>query len=450
MYIPLEIFTREYFPKLALTLFAAERNYEVIFGHKWFVNAIALDVAGEGDVYLEKGQFLGSATRHLQELRTRSVILIGYDEEAGLNFSDYPKYAREYLRPEGIDFFDYWLTWGPRDFNFLRNSYGMSSAKLGDFGTPRSAYWVEPANLLFQSRADVGVKSKPKKFILFCTNFVWQSSASFNGLSELFEGVPFSLKEKLIATYHEPIHNDFEADSFIRFRSAIQVLLKEFDLDIVVRPHPAEVQNGPSAKLREYFGGRVFLDRSSSISSLIRRSVAVFHMGSTVAFESILARKIAISLSNFERPPNSLQEQDNSNLVSFLPKDAQEAVGIVRFALDGRFETNAAYVHELIWQSDFPYFYNRFFDEIKCLPITKGVRKDILAGISTNPFRIFLLRHIGKYKESKNAIDSVKRPNIGLQKLKKDIEVLSTCLGIPGNWKLEQIERSTFRIQNIA
>lgn len=450
LYLPLEIFAREYYPKLALSVFASDRNYEVIFGHKWFVNAAALKVGTNRDVYLEKGVYLGGGTRHLSELRKRGVILVGYDEESGLNFSDYGKYALDYLRPEGINFFDYWLTWGPRDFTFLNQFYGISIEKLGNFGTPRSAYWTESSSLVFHSKPNATSNCRSKRYLLICTNFVWQSSVSFDYVSKMFEDVPVSLKEKLIAAYNEPLRTDYEKDSFKRFQSAIQVLLSQFDLDIVVRPHPAEIKGGPSVKLKEYFGERVSLDRSSPIDYLIRDSAAVFHMGSTVAFESVIANKTVISLSNLDGPPNSFQEQNNSDLVSFLPKNSQELIDIVYGSFDSQSKSNSANIDELIWQADFPRFYHTFLDRLVILIAKQAVQSGNFEKLSVSPLRIFAIRLLGKYMTSKNSIDSVKRPNIGIQKVRDDVRNLVDSFGLTGNWQVRQLERSTFGIRKTA
>lgn len=445
LFIPLEVINRELRAKLALAAHCASRGYRVIIGHKWYVTNFALNSGEAGDFYLERGTYLGESTPIYKKLKMNGIKIISYDEEGGLNFRDYPEYANRYNFASYISTFDAWLTWGPRDFAFFKVRAESQDIKteIGDFGVPRGALW----NL--EKRYFAGESSEAEEqspLALLATNFVYSNSI-LQDPEMAFANVDKAIQIRILHDLDFGKKNNLDEINYQRFHEAIKLLLTETNLDILVRPHPVENDSHYSIKLvKEFDSSRVNLDKSTSITDLLKKSKILIHGGSTTSIEATVYSIPSISLENFLFAEESMLPSI-SNVFCFVPKSTYELQRIIQNVnLKARAEGEEA-IKEVLWLGDTLNFYNKFVQLIRNLSSnsesqsqSKGRR------LKANTTRILMETINLRLKSQKNLPDRTKRPKIKLSNLRKELGYVSWLLGIESRFKIRKLDRSTFQI----
>ena len=167
IFLPLEVFTREYLGKLALSVELLRSNFEVVIGHNHTVRAIALESKKESVYYEIKGES-NLNMPHLSELKKKSICLVGQDEEAGISYSNFDDFRKFRPEVENIQKFDQFFLWGEDDLSFYRTS--SNKTNLIATGSPRSIFWGDFGTKFYEAK-ELRDKRIKGKYLLIITNF---------------------------------------------------------------------------------------------------------------------------------------------------------------------------------------------------------------------------------------------------------------------------------------
>jgi surface carbohydrate biosynthesis protein len=437
-FIPLEIFKREYEPKLVLALLSAKEGFNVIFGHKFHVTNLAVSKGTHSDVYLNKGSFLN---KQLNILRDKSIFLVGYDEESGLAYNDYEEYSKQFQVYHDSNLFDAWLTWGPRDFRFAKQKLLNQGTSVTSFGTPRSIYWTRYSKLLHGYKGENEVESHRRQKVLICTNFAYESAISRKYFAQIFAEMNTYRKKLINDAYINSSRYMIESRSFAIYKYVIDGLIDETEFEILVRPHPVEVGARKTRELIRNYGSRVKLDTSYSSTESIYKSKAVLHLGSSVVYETLLADRQAISLDRFDSEFASVSAQSNSLKYSLRPNSLAELIGyLTSYPVIGRTQLS-----DLVWMKSSTPPYADFFDLLKKNSVNFDCNINA-EKLNETPFQSPFISNFRKFTPNRNEIESIKRPRITKRKFLKDIDRVSLRLGIEAKFQCKHLDRSTFSI----
>lgn len=236
LYLPIETKVREFDAKFLLSCVAAEAGYTVILGHKKLLDK-RLDQMPPG-IFLDKSMPERNIARYLH-YKKLGFTLIAHDEEgiAPLNLDEYQRrrrYSNETLAP-----FEYVLTWGQWQADFIAAKAPLYKEKLKATGHPRidltrrelRAFYAEEVQKL---REQYGA------MILINTNFMLGNHFfGEDGVMELLEKsgkIPNEEQRQYylgLQEHHKILFHEFAA--------MIVKLHERFaDRTIIVRPHPSE------------------------------------------------------------------------------------------------------------------------------------------------------------------------------------------------------------------
>ena len=118
IYIPIEIFSREYRSKLAVAIKLASDGIPICFGHKSFVRSLYKSSKVPGVIY-NKG--VGDEVQKLDYQKDVDAghLFVAQDEEAGIIYDDYMDFYTERTSSHDLSQISKFFTWGDADQNFL-------------------------------------------------------------------------------------------------------------------------------------------------------------------------------------------------------------------------------------------------------------------------------------------------------------------------------------------
>jgi surface carbohydrate biosynthesis protein len=289
VYLPLEVFTREYLGKLSLAMNLVENEEEVIIGYNHLVRSHALESEKPAVYYEIKGKSK-KEMGHLAKLREKEICLVGQDEEAGisyLNFSDF-----EVLRPEvnGTKPFEAFFAWGEEDFAAYNKELQLESVL--QTGSPRTVHWGSNGTNFYAEQID-SIQNEFGEFVLLVSNL-----GSRNNIWTEKEMKKYARNSGYEFSYDEAAKDRmrWEEDAFDATLKIIDAIIESTQKQIVLRPHPNEnstvwnsiFENNP----------RISIVKSGDSVPYIMAAKQVIHAGSTVGLESLLCGTSTISFQN--------------------------------------------------------------------------------------------------------------------------------------------------------
>ena len=437
VYLPLEVFQREYAGKLALALKLVDAGFKVIIGHVHFVRDYALDSSSPGIYYDIKGQSLANQ-RYLEYLKNAGFRIVLQDEEAGINYVEYADFAL--LRPEvrNLDLFDVIFAYGQKDFEYLVKHNFNSRILLT--GSPRTSLWGDLGANFYSDLVDQ-YKHEFGEYILFVSNNTFQ-----NGFINRRRAMALKAASGYKKTYSkaERKRKTWEIESANVNFKVIDNLLEKTNLNIVIRPHPVE----HSGTWSERFAGvrRIFVKDEGAITPLILGAKFLIHNSSTVGLESI-----ALGIPTF-----TLSRLVHAQGFKFLSDELANKIGFVdNFSriLDSHNESLAdlSLLHNAITN----------LGDVKAIDNQVEIISQIAHGIkgtslNRTPFidesSNLIRRAIRRLIYGKNEfamLDKVKRPEITLQNINDDVENFKSIFGIRSSINIVKLNRSTFELDSL-
>jgi surface carbohydrate biosynthesis protein len=317
IFLPLEVFAREYLGKLALSVELLKSHFEVVIGHNHTVRALALEAKKESVFYEIKGESTLNMP-HLSELKKKSVCLVGQDEEAGISYSNFDDFRK--FRPEvdNIQKFDHFFLWGEDDLSFYRTS--SNHTNLQATGSPRSIFWGDFGTKFYEAR-ELQDKRIRGKYLLIVTNF-----GAVNPIGDKREARRYSQLSGYPDSYNEYMNQrkNWEIHAHKTVVRIINEILASTTYRIVLRPHPVE----NVSKWENEFSGetRVVISKVDDSIPVILGAEHVLHSGSTAGIESLLCNKSTISYSNIVK---SKFFEMVADLFSVAPQSISELIEVL-------------------------------------------------------------------------------------------------------------------------
>ncbi len=436
-YIPCEVFRREFSCKSVLSTFLSLHGAQVVFGHKWYVNQLAIRHAVEGDFYLSNHTEQSGSSEFLRNLKAKKVFLLGYEDEGVFSEENYKQQIISRKQLKKFDLFDRWLCWGKRDYEILVKE-NEDNKKFLNFGTPRSALWNELGRKLYSNSVLEEITPKYGKFILIASSFMSKTSnfnvraiLNLNKLNTEFDPAD-------LASYATQEYYLSEEQKFNRLNNLIESVLRNTNLNIVLRPYHIKDKYFEK-RLQKLDPKRIFIDERISITPLVIACEALVHMGSTVAIESLQFRKKTISIEEYLANNNSTPLLSTS--LSYIVKNESDFISQI---CKSHKINNKVYENFVL--SDSTEFYSKLKIEILNMNAAafsgnyKSLEKPNL-NIGGLIYRIAtMLRRGSIYR-----YDLIKRQNIDLNWFKKFVNSTLVAFGFDAN-SLEIIKtnRATF------
>ena len=275
---------RELEGRVLLGLAAAERGHNVVVGRKREI----LDCARgrtfpPGIVHMKSIQ--GSMLPKMARIQRMGHLLSTQDEESGLLYDTYEHFAKLRHTNRTLDLVEKVFCWGEFDRHELERFFPQHGHKFVATGSPRVDFWRSGMAQFYRGEARSPAQ-RPRPFILVASNFLFaHSPRSRRDLVRQAErhqaGVPYGewTREKFL----DVVNYDIELrDLFTLFLKSLARTIPE--IDIIVRPHPAEDFSGWQRQLSGY--PNLLVIHEGSISEWIHAARAVIHNGCTSGLEA--------------------------------------------------------------------------------------------------------------------------------------------------------------------
>ena len=137
IYFEVENFNREMESRLLISLEAAHKGHNVYISERWQILKNAENNNLEpGIIFLKDINSQDEIQNSLKVLRRKGFVIIGTDEEAGIQFENFDNFikARSIRNFENIDLY---ICWGLRDKNILKNKFNKDQVKFLALGSAR-------------------------------------------------------------------------------------------------------------------------------------------------------------------------------------------------------------------------------------------------------------------------------------------------------------------------
>jgi surface carbohydrate biosynthesis protein len=309
LYLPIEVATRETDAKLLLAYYAIKQNYNVVFGDQYEMVLNAKNFP-QG-IFLSKGHTTNNF-RFAFNVKDSGHTVVELDEEA--LFLNKTQYIGDRTNEQLMDTIEQMYCWGKNQKDLLVKIYPHYKMKFHLTGHPRFDLLNEKFQKLYQDQVH-SLRTLYGDYILINTRFVKYNHP--NGFNERYQ----------------EFKNLYE--SFIQM---IKILSDRYkNLNIIVRPHPAENHES----YQEELSGckNVLVINEGTIVKWILASKLVIHNGCTTGIESFLCGRPAISYM-----PNSSEkiDEDLPNELSHKALNMKEMLSLVDFFI----RSNEAFVIE--------------------------------------------------------------------------------------------------------
>lgn len=434
VYLPMEIFTREFHGKLLLAIKLASMGHTVEIGDNHIIKSRAISTSSPAVYFEIKGQS-HKGMEYLEILRKQNKKIIAQDEEAGISYLNFKDFAE--IRPEtnGIQVYDKYFCWGLDDYDFLKNKRELSN--LYTVGSPRATLWTHSAREIFLPEIE-RIREDCGEFTLIISNLA--------GIANLMNKKQMrnmtdsrGYDSKFWNAYKKRLHWE---DLALGTTTDIVNHLAKFK-KIIFRPHPSESKQVWEQEFRN--NPNVSVVKTGHTSEWIHASHEVIHSGSTAAIEAFLigiptytfqdligyedypmtANKIGGSVLRngnefFLRQPNLFEINQNQQLISrkiYKP-------GLIE-PLEQMAEAISAFSNLNFTQGELINFQPEFGDRNKLRKMTKVIRYG---------------------RSSAELLQLEKRPEITLLEFKSAVDRMCKYLKIENNLNINQVGLSSFRL----
>jgi surface carbohydrate biosynthesis protein len=282
LYIPIELKNREFFSKVLLAKYAAQRGFRVFLGRKSELSALALRMPPGVYHGLGTVENLSGLYQSLVDRGNRVTVI---DEEGLITFSD-EMYLDLKVSPRTLAIIDRLFAWGAEHRRVLADGRPATAHKLRISGSPRFDL-LKPAFRGVYDSEIAELRRRHRRFVLICM--------SFGNCNHYIRGLDYvqSLIEKKvlrtprdIAAYRRYLANKMNA--WLEFLRAIPLLATAYpEVDFVIRPHPSE-SSDPYRELGAAHAN-VFTSDDFSIHPWVLTAEAVVHHYCTSSVEAFAA-----------------------------------------------------------------------------------------------------------------------------------------------------------------
>jgi surface carbohydrate biosynthesis protein len=279
LYLPVEIYKREFIEKLFLGLIAVTRGYRVIIGE---ANNRVFKHSTSG-VLLHKDHANWS-DELLKSAKNRGMKVCAFDEE-GLIIGDVSLYKSARVSTWALKNLDAIFCWGEYQKNII--SKAGEGSNIYTFGSPK----IDIAKL-YKLKHILNYEIRNKTRILINTRFTYNNGVygDYDVDNLIHLGIIKSTED--MENYRKIYHND--EIIFNEFCRLINMLSSISNIHITIRPHPLEWQE----TYEKFAAGnnKVVVDRNMDLRQQILESDFVIHDGCTTAIEASAMGKFVLGL----------------------------------------------------------------------------------------------------------------------------------------------------------
>lgn len=282
LHMMVEVKARELEGRTLLALEAATRGFQVVLGCDRHIRAGILSGKLDPGIVYDKSLTRGKEHK-LQALLDCGCRLVSQDEESGLLDFEYTDFLRFRSSPETVAMADAVFCWGHHDEEAWKQEYAVEAEKIRATGSPRVDFWRRDFAAYYRDPIEA-IKQKYGRFILVSSNFVGANS--------------YMTREERIAQGRRngSIKNKRDEEALLQaiadaeemyklFVTLIKILAAELtDVNIVLRPHPAENMAAWQEDLADCENVHVVFE--GGISPWLRASAALVHNGCTTGIEA--------------------------------------------------------------------------------------------------------------------------------------------------------------------
>lgn len=294
--IPIETTAREALYKIYLSKLLALKGVNSYLGTKNHI--LFLTQLFTNYVYLDKGYHHGTSEIIYNKIRRKNGKIVNLDEEGAVDFPESSilksRYSKKLFKSS-----DHVFLWGESQFNLIKDNIEDHN-KISITGHPRFELLKNNFHMLYKTEA-IKINKKHGKYILINTNM---------GFGNNLKGDKFvdSNYKSRFKNINEIIKFDKKkCESFI---SLLIKLSKQYDGNIIFRPHPEENLNIYKEAFKGIENIKVLFE-GSSIDWILGCELMI-HPDCSTAIESTIMGKKAISF---------LPRNYNPSLVTKLPLD---------------------------------------------------------------------------------------------------------------------------------
>ncbi len=277
VFFPIEIMSREYAGHILLAVELASRGRTSVIGHKGRV-ARVMERAGNRGLLFYKTSRGGPTDEYWNQSWASGggkQNFVGQDPEAGIVYTDYQDFfsQRPSFREGSTSRAQF--CFGPDDYTFLANKFPRHLNRIHPTGSPRLSLWGKDGDTFYAEDSAL-IRERFGRCVLF---------ASSGG---------FTHERYLKMQRLDPEREWSAATQGWHFASMALRAAREFDIPVIVRPHPTDSWTAWSRFSAEI--DNLYVTTAFDLGAWTRISRAVVQPGgSTAAFEAVCAGIPAIS-----------------------------------------------------------------------------------------------------------------------------------------------------------
>tara|TARA_B100000676_G_scaffold302056_1_gene350168 strand:- start:2960 stop:4312 length:1353 start_codon:yes stop_codon:yes gene_type:complete len=324
LYLPIEIWSREFHAKTLLALYGASNGWSVVIGPKSEMHR-RLPRLPRG-VVLQFG-FHKNYAAEMKRLRSCGHKVVAADEEGLVTLS--PEHYKRYrVSGKTLEQCDKCFCWGDVHAQMIREVDPSVDSKLHITGNPRMDLLRPSFRDLVESEA-AGLRDQYGRFILLNGNFgSYNHAMGIDYTWKSIESKGWASTPKDKDFHHRRV--ELQGRFFKAFHSVLPKIATE-ERKVVVRPHPSE-SLVPWEELSEAHPGKIIVAREGNVIPWLQASEAVLHNGCTTAVEAFFLDRPVIAFrpeKNLELEtelPNhiSIQVSTEEDLLALLEKVTEE------------------------------------------------------------------------------------------------------------------------------
>lgn len=445
LFIPIEIFNRDFHSRMMIGTEALKKNFNVFIGRKANINQMALKE--------KPGIYLGLVTveNHCElykKLKLYGHRVVVLDEEGLVTFSK-NMYLNLKVSNNTLKNIDRLFVCGKenKDLIIKKKKSEFDYKNIFVTGNPRFDLFRNPYSKIFDPEIDI-IRKKYNKFILINTSFSFADHYidNLDYKSELQKQKVLNNKEdiKKFITYLNIVKKT--KILFIETIKKLSIIYPNFN--IVIRPHPSE-NHKKYHNLSKNFKN-VFLDMRFSIQPWIKSCSFLIHSYCTTPAEAACINKKSFCLVSRFDPVVHKKIPFIFNNVSFSVNEILNK--IKNFFLKNK--------NKIINQNSLNY-YIKNFDKKK---LSSKIIVDIISKIKTNEYfyeniskkNIFfsIIKNFISYFSIKNKsrIDYLehKVPSIDIQVIKNIMNVFLDKKTLSKKYQINKIDKYTFLIKKLT
>ena len=336
-FLPLEVKTRELYPKLYFASKALEKNYSCFIGDK--AGIFRATKYFNNGVYFYKS-INSIDTEHIVKIKERNNKYIVLDEEGGFTYKFPSSYQKEFLKTRtsetNVNLIDKFFNWGKFDNRLCIKQYKKEKNKFSISGG---------------LRFDISTKSVVKKLYKnqikkindkYGKDYILITTSHLSPGKDLKQRIRNEFYYKKIKNQKELKNRLVILDELIKLNKKTKELLiyltkKLPNRKFILRPHPSESlkdwQN--FFKKNSKILNNTLLDTENDINALIFNSKILINSKSACGLQALMQKKIVISFV-----PKSNIKDDNKRIVDetgYLAETIEKVFLILTNKLNNRF-----------------------------------------------------------------------------------------------------------------